>query len=251
MDEATDRLVEAVAAGLRTAGDPETAAGAKRYLKSDLTHYGVRLPVIRKLVADASRTHGPLPRAGLVTAARALWHPEVHESRIAAAVLLERHVTVLRAEDTALLEELLRDSRTWALVDLLAGSVAGRLLLREPSVVEVYRGWAAEEEQWIRRSGVLAFLVPLHDDTGFRRHWPVFTDLADPLLADPRFFVRKALGWVLRQAGRKHPAEVHDWLLPRAGRASGVTVREAVRYLGDERGASVTAAHRGGPPGQR
>ncbi|MFX4291781.1 DNA alkylation repair protein [Streptomyces bohaiensis] len=251
MDDATTRLVAQVASGLRAAGDPETAAGAKRYLKSDLTHYGVRLPVIRALVADALRSHGPLPRPALVAAARELWRPEVHERRIAASVLLERQVTVLLAEDTALLEELLRDSRTWALVDLVAGSVAGRLLLREPTVVDVYRGWAAEEEQWIRRSGVLAFLLPLHDETGFRRHWPVFTDLADPLLADPRFFVRKALGWVLRQTGRRHPAEVHDWLLPRAGRASGVTVREAVRYLGEARSASVTAAHRGGGPGVR
>ncbi|NJP67814.1 DNA alkylation repair protein [Streptomyces spiramenti] len=251
MDEATTRLVAAVTTGLRAAGDPETAEGAKRYLKTDLTHYGVRLPVIRKLVADALRAHGPLARAGLVAATRALWHPEVHESRIAASVLLERRFTLLRAEDTALLEELLRDSRTWALVDLLAGSVAGRLLLREPTVVGVYQGWAAEEEQWIRRSGVLAFLVPLHDETGFDAHWPVFTALADPLLADHRFFVRKALGWVLRQTGRKHPAEVYDWLLPRAGRSSGVTVREAVRYLGDARSESVAAAYRGGAPGRR
>ncbi|WP_063784954.1 DNA alkylation repair protein [Streptomyces sp. TP-A0356] len=246
MDAETTHLVAELTAGLRAAGDPQTAEGAKQYLKSDLLHYGVRLPVIRKLVADAVRANGRLAHPQLVACTRALWRPEVHESRIAASILLERHVHVLRREDTALLEELLRDSRTWALVDLLAGSVAGRLLLREPAVVDVYRRWAAEEHQWIRRSGVLAFLVPVGDEEGFSRYWPVFTEIGDPLLEDPRFFVRKALGWVLRQASKKHPAEVYAWFRPRADRSSGVTVREAVRYLGAEQREAVLAAYRHG-----
>ncbi|MEV5988568.1 DNA alkylation repair protein [Streptomyces sp. NPDC052051] len=242
----TTRLVEQLTARLRAAGDPQTAEGAKRYLKSDLLHYGVRLPVIRKAVADSVRANGRLGHPQLVACTRALWAPEVHESRIAAAILLERHVPVLRPEDTALLEELLRDSRTWALVDLLAGSVAGRLLLREPAVVDTYRRWAAEEHQWIRRSGILGFLLSVGDDAGFAPYWPVFTEIGDPLLEDPRFFVRKALGWVLRQASKKHPAEVHGWLLPRAGRSSGVTVREAVRYLDDGQREAVLTAYRRG-----
>ncbi|MFF8828580.1 DNA alkylation repair protein [Streptomyces sp. NPDC015131] len=246
MDAVVAALVEEVTAGLRAAGDPGTAEWAKRYLKSDLRHYGVRMPVVRDLVAGALRVHGPLGRAQVVSCARELWRPEVHESRIAAGVLLERRVRVLVAEDTALLEELLRDSRTWALVDLLAGSVAGRLLLRCPGALDACRGWAAEEEQWIRRSGVLSFLVPLGDRDGFGRYWPVFTEVADPLLEDPRFFVRKALGWVLRQAGGKHPDEVYAWILPRAGRSSGVTVREAVRRLDAVRREEVLEAYRHG-----
>ncbi|WP_039947564.1 DNA alkylation repair protein [Streptomyces sp. NRRL S-118] len=247
MDASTALLVEELSAGLRGAGDPRTAESTKRYLKSDLQHHGVRMPVIRRLVADTVRAHGPLDRPHLVSCARALWRPEVYESRMAAAILLERHVRVLEAEDTALLEDLLRDSRTWALVDLLAGSVAGRLLLRKPAVVDTYLRWAAEDHQWIRRSGILAFLVPLGDQDGFPRYWHVFTASADPLLEDPRFFVRKALGWVLRQASRKHPDEVYGWFLPRAGRSSGVTVREAVRHLdAARRDAILTASRQGG-----
>ncbi|MDX2931235.1 DNA alkylation repair protein [Streptomyces ipomoeae] len=154
VDAAAARLVGELTAGPRGAGDPRTTEETRRYLKSDLQHYGVKTPVVRELVADAVRAHGPLDHPQLVSRARALWHPEVHESRITAAILLERHARVLEAEDTALLEDLPRDSGTWALIDLLAGSVAGRLLLREPTVVDTCRRWAAEEHQWIRRSGV-------------------------------------------------------------------------------------------------
>ncbi|MFJ8584779.1 DNA alkylation repair protein [Streptomyces sp. NPDC093595] len=75
-------------------------------------------------------------------------------------------------------------------------------------------------------------------------------DAATALLEDPRFSVRKALGWVLRQAGRKHPDEVYDWFLPRVGRSSGVTAREAVRHLDAARRDAILTAHRhgGGAP---
>ena len=64
-----------------------------------------------------------------------------------------------------------------------------------------------------------------------RSEEPQLADGEPPLLEDREFFVRKAIGWVLRERGKKRPAEVYRWLLPRAGRASGVTVREAVKYL--------------------
>jgi 3-methyladenine DNA glycosylase AlkD len=233
-------------ASLLEAGEEKTAEGAKRYLKSDLEHYGVLLPVIRKLVRSHTLTRTPFDHDDLVTATWALWHTGVHECRIAAGILLERQVGLLGPADTRLLEELLRDSETWALVDMIAGSVAGRLLLAEPAVEADYRRWAAEEHLWIRRSGILAFLLPINRPATYQTYFPVVTELSDPLLADPRFFIRKAIGWVLRQAGKKHPQDVYDWIAPRAHRASGVTVREAVRYLSPAQREAILDAYRQG-----
>ncbi len=55
-------------------------------------------------------------------------------------------------------------------------------------------------------------------------------------------FIRKAVGWVLRDTGRKRPDLVYEWLLPRAARASGVTIREAVKPLRAVQRAAVLAA---------
>ncbi len=63
------------------------------------------------------------------------------------------------------------------------------------------------------------------------------------MLEDREFFIRKAIGWVLRETGKPQPDTVYDWLLPRAARASGVTVREAVKYLSSAQRAAVLAAH--------
>jgi 3-methyladenine DNA glycosylase AlkD len=53
------------------------------------------------------------------------------------------------------------------------------------------------------------------------------------MLDEKEFFIRKAIGWVLRDTARKRPTMVYEWLLTRARRASGVTLREAVKPLSD------------------
>ncbi|MEA2447730.1 MAG: hypothetical protein QOK47_1367, partial [Actinomycetota bacterium] len=58
-----------------------------------------------------------------------------------------------------------------------------------------------------------------------------FARNADLMLEEKEFFIRKAIGWVLREMSKRRPEEVRDWIEPRADRASGVTLREARKYL--------------------
>ena len=53
------------------------------------------------------------------------------------------------------------------------------------------------------------------------------------MLEEKEFFIRKAIGWVLREVGKRRPDEVSRWLRSRTHRASGVTMREATKYLPD------------------
>ena len=234
-------LAAAVDARLRLAGDPERAEGEKRYLKSDLTFYGVGRPGIRQIVravleeqaGSTGRGGTPgsaclLDRRRALAAARALWVPPVHERRCAAVDLLDRHTALLRAADLALVERFIRQSRTWALVDWLAIPVAGALVERLPELETELDRWAADPDFWVRRSALLALLPPLRRGAG---DFPRFSRSADAMLDEREFFIRKAIGWVLRELAKKRPALVVDWLLPRARRASGVTRREAVKYL--------------------
>ncbi|HEY5013186.1 MAG TPA: DNA alkylation repair protein [Acidimicrobiia bacterium] len=99
--------------------------------------------------------------------------------------------------------------------------------------------WAVDDDFWIRRSALLALLGPLRGGTGdFDR----FSRYADAMLEEKEFFVRKAIGWVLRETAKKRPELVYHWLLPRAARASGVTVREAVKPLSEQQRNAVLAA---------
>jgi 3-methyladenine DNA glycosylase AlkD len=64
------------------------------------------------------------------------------------------------------------------------------------------------------------------------------------MLDEKEFFIRKAIGWVLRETAKRRPDEVYEWLAPRAHRSSGVTIREAVKYLDDARKNALMSAYK-------
>ena len=225
---------------LTALGSAERAEHEKRYLRSDLRFVGASVPAIRTVAVAVSRELHP-DRTDLLGLVAELWTRGVHECRMAAVELLSVASSTLSADDMALLEQLLRESRTWALVDGLATSVVAPLVEREPAAAAVLDRWAADPDFWIQRAAMLALLPALRRGEGdFDR----FAGYADATLDSREFFLRKAIGWVLREAAKTRPEAVEEWLAPRTHRASGVTVREAVKYLPAEARERLLAAYR-------
>ncbi len=245
--------VDELDAELRAAGSQERAEQERRYLKSELVHYGASVPAIRRvtlafLEKRREGTGGEPAPAELRALAEALWDVGVFDLRFAAAELLTACAGSLDVADLSWLEPLLRRSHTWALVDGLAVDVVGNVLARRPRAAPaLLKRWARDSDIWIRRSALLSLLRRLRagDAAAFAR----FTALADPMLDDREFFIRKAIGWSLREYAKRQPQAVYDWLRPRAGRASGLTLREASKPLPRERRDALLAAHKGDPRG--
>jgi 3-methyladenine DNA glycosylase AlkD len=214
---------------LRAAGSPSRAIREQRYLKSSLEFTGTAVPATRAIVTRWRRAHPELTGQRLTQLATSLWDRRVFECRLAATILLTARRELLTAGDAALVERFVRTSGTWAPVDVLSADVMGSLTDRFPELLGVLDRWAADDDFWLRRSALLALLGPLR--RGELGSWPRFAGYADAMLAEREFFIRKAIGWVLRETAKKHPDLVADWLAPRLHRASGVTVREAVRWL--------------------
>lgn len=213
---------------LRALGTPARAEGEKRYLKSDLDFLGATQPDIRRTVRAWLKRHPSLSRADLVRLARALWRRRIHELRSTAAILLHERWQLLEARDLEAIEGLLRNSNTWAYVDTLAVRVVGGLVERDPALATTLDRWARDSDFWIRRSALLALLPPLRRGEG---DWPRFVRYADSMLEEKEFFIRKAIGWILRETSKKKPARVTEFLEPRLDRTAGLTFREATKYL--------------------
>jgi 3-methyladenine DNA glycosylase AlkD len=223
---------------LRAIGTPERAAGEKRYLKSELEHLGATVWQNRRTVKSFAKRHHDLSHRELIALIRALWSRAIFDCRLAACLLLDAYCELVAESDLDFLEQLVRESGTWALVDVLAGDVVGALLVRDPAAASALDRWAEDPDFWVRRSALLANLEPIKRGVGFER----FSRYADAMLGEREFFIRKAIGWGLREAAKHNPAEVYQWLAPRVNRASGVTVREAVKYLqSDQRDQLLTA----------
>ena len=238
-----DQGPEAVAweRALRELGTASRAASEKAYLKSDLEFAGTAVPAIRALVTAWCKARPGLAHDELTGLVEKLWESPLYECRQAAVILLERSGKLLGPADLPLLEHLLRTSRTWALVDGLAVNVVGGLAEGCPQTGAVLDRWAGDEDFWLRRSALLALLRPLRAGGGdFER----FASYADAMLTEREFFIRKAIGWVLRETGKRRPELVAAWLGPRVHQASGVTVREAVKPLPAPIRAALLAGYR-------
>lgn len=226
----------------RAVATPARAEHEKRYLKSDLTFMGVTVWQIEAAVKEVLRDHRDATRAEVVALADALWAAPVHERRMAAVMILERFHELLRFDDLPLIERLVRESRTWALVDGLAGDVLGGMVRRDPAGVSAALDrWATDSDFWVRRASLLAELRAIRHGAELDR----FFRRAEPMLDEKEFFIRKAIGWVLREASKRRPGEVTAWLAPRTHRASGVTMREAVKYLPAADSDRLMEAYRG------
>jgi 3-methyladenine DNA glycosylase AlkD len=220
---------------LRAVGTRDRAEHERRYLKSELDHLGATVWQIRREVKSFAQDHGDLSHGELVALVEALWAKPVHERRMAAVMLLEAYPSLVAPRDLPLLERLVRESKTWAFVDGLAGDVVGELIVRHPGAAAKLDRWAKDPDFWVRRSALLAQIKPLKQGAPFAR----FGRFADAMLDEQEFFIRKAIGWVLRETGKARPEEVFEWLAPRIDRASGVTLREAVKYLEPEQRARL------------
>jgi 3-methyladenine DNA glycosylase AlkD len=210
--EVADRIEEE----LRRRGNPERADGARRYLKSTLLFVGVDTAAIRRTVKGVLTGAAPVGREPALALVNPLWRRRIFELDAAAVEVLRSRVGVLRADDHALIETLIRDAQTWALVDVLAVHVAGPLVGRFPELGTELDRWACDADLWVRRAALLALLLPLRRGGGdFER----FAHYADRL-----------------------PAAA--WLAPRSHRLSAVTVREAVRYLPQGQRIALLAACR-------
>ena len=235
----TKQLVREIDEELRGLGDPDRALHEKAYLKSELAHYGASVPAIRAVAKGVVSRHRTLSHDEVITLATALWAAPIHERRMTAIELLDLYGDRLEPGDAPVIERMLREARTWALVDGLAANVVGPLADRHLELGAVLDRWAGDSDFWIRRSALLALLGALRRGDGdFDR----FSRYADAMLEEREFFIRKAIGWVLRDTAKRRPDLVYHWMLPRASRASGVTIREAVKPLSEQQRDAILAA---------
>lgn len=211
----------------RALGNAERAAGSKAYMKSSLRFDGVDAKQLRAEVKAFCDDH-PLTHVELVTAAAALFATDHFELRSAAIALLERRVKLLASSDLPWLAELARAGACWAHVDALATQVIGPTIANDELRPRRIRAWAADPDFWIRRVALLAELGTLRRGAG---DFALFAEIAAPMLPEKEFFIRKAIGWVLREVSRRRPAPVAAFLREHAAACSGLTWREATRHL--------------------
>jgi 3-methyladenine DNA glycosylase AlkD len=207
----------------------------KAYMKSALAFVGADLRAIDVAARRLSGEVDDAEPAELRRLAEALLHHGTFEVRIAGTKLLRRLATPSRKRpgrlgpvDLPWLVALVRHAAAWALVDELAQHVLASIVAAHPDPAPVLRKWARDESLWVRRAALLSLEPELRRGRG---DFALFEELAVPMLGEREFFIRKAIGWVLRSTSRTRPDLVRGFVRRHGGAMSGLTRREASKYL--------------------
>ncbi|MEO6087636.1 MAG: DNA alkylation repair protein [Umezawaea sp.] len=221
-------LVGAARAGLARVANPAKADDMRRYMKSELPFRGVAKPERAKLAREVFAAH-PLPDAETwVSTVLELWRgAECREERYLALDLTGAYP---RWQGTGLLplyDELVVTGAWWDFVDEIAARRVGPLLRAEPAVVgPLMREWSRDEDRWRRRTSVICQLGSKSaTDTD------LLAECVEANLADPDFFLRKGIGWALRQHAKTDPGWVLAFVESHPG-LSPLSRCEALKHLG-------------------
>ena len=222
-------VVQEFAAACAGAGTQERAEFEQRYLKTELAFFGVTVPFLRQTSRRFLRVHPDLSREQLLELVAALFESGNHNLCQLGALLVVGRNELLRAGDARFVIDLVQRGRTWAIVDMLAIDAIGPLVERFASVRARLPVWARSDDLWVRRTALLAHLKPLGRGEGDLEGFAALA--ASPLLDEREFFVQKAIGWVLRETGKRRPRWAEEFVAEHLERMGAVTFREAIRHL--------------------
>lgn len=225
-----DALVAAVRTALADAADPAKAAPMQAYTKSTMPYLGVPKPIRARALRNVFAEHVITDRTAWESTVRALWHGATHREERYASIDLTGHRAYRPFQDIATLDlyrELIVDGAWWDYVDEIASRRVGPILLADRAgVAPVIRAWSTTSDRWLRRTSIICQLSFKAD-----ADLVLLTDVIEPNLGDPDFFLRKAIGWALRQYAWSDPEWVRAYVTAHESRLSPLSRREALKNL--------------------
>jgi len=230
MSLVTKDLVGVVRAALAAGGDPEKAAQQQRYMKSELPYRGYAAPELKALLRPLLAAYEPVDRTAWERTVRELWDGATHREERYAAIAVARHRKAhvwLAPESVPLFRHLVVTGAWWDLVDETAQHLMRpALVAHRAELTPVLWAWASDEDVWVRRTSVICQLG-LRADTDL----DLLEHAIESNLDDQTFWLRKAIGWALRDYGRTDPGWVRAEVLRHGDRMSGLSRREALKHL--------------------
>jgi 3-methyladenine DNA glycosylase AlkD len=213
-------------ATLRAHADPEAAVAMRAYMRDQFEFLGLKAPAQRALarqaLAGTTFTEDEL-RAFVF----ACWERPEREFQYVACDQLRRSARTLSPGFLDTVRTLIVTRSWWDTVDALAAHVVGPLVARHGELLSTMDEWIDDDNLWLIRTAILHQLR-YSDATDAHRLFRYCTRQA----SHPDFFIRKAIGWALREYARTAPDAVRSYVRAHETRLSSLSIREATRHLG-------------------
>ncbi len=226
-----DQFVQEIRSSLQLNANPEHASAMRAYMRDQFDFLGIKTPLRRKLLAQVVKPIGKSKFSApeVLQLADLLWQLPQREYQYIAVDLLAQHKKILRLRDVSALIQLAQKKSWWDSVDGLAAVIGDIVFLtraHSPDAQDTMDQALHHSSLWVRR-------IAMTHQLG----WRLQTDTARlfsyalQLAAEEDFFIRKAIGWALRDYARWQPDQVRDFVTAHQILFSALSVREALKHL--------------------
>lgn len=222
-----DAAVAFAREALTELADPAAAQAMAAYMKTDMPFFGVKTPQRVPIGREVAHRWPPPSQDEYEHLVRAFWAQPERECRYLAVGLAGHHRAFVTAASLPLYRDLIVAGAWWDLVDAIASDLVGTVLLRERlATTPIMRAWLEDDHLWLRRTAIICQLGHKeHTDTA------LLFDACRARAHEREFFIRKAIGWALRQYARTDPDAVRAFLAEMGDRLSPLSRREAAKHL--------------------
>ncbi len=220
-------LVQFVRAEFRQKANAKTARQMAAYMKTEMPFYGIpkpgRVPVYREL-----KKRFPLSsRTDYQKAVLALWNEPHRETKYTALFVARAWRAFIVPESMRLYKRLIVEGAWWDLVDEVAAQLSGVVWMNHRETINpTMDQWIDHKNLWLRRSALIG-QIKHKKETDEKRLFDYCLRRAD----EKDFFIRKAIGWALREYARVAPARVKTFALQNKNELSPLSFREATKHL--------------------
>jgi len=221
----TTEYVEKLTAWFRRHADREKAAPMEAYMRNRFPFLGIKTPERNRLTKEFLAMHGVPDGDDLLAVIQELWMMPERELQNVAMALLEKYGKRARLEDIDAFEQLVTTKSWWDTVDYLASHTMGDHLKKYSELIPSYtERWIASDDFWLRRTAIL-YQLRYKGQTDARRLFDYVVRCKD----DNEFFIRKAIGWALREYSKTDADAVRRFV---AGtKLTPLSEKEALKYV--------------------
>lgn len=207
--------------------DEQKAVEMAAYMKTDMPFWGVQKPDRVPIIREMKKRFAPRSLVGYEENIRALWEGEKREEKYLAINYAESFKEYMIPQAIPIFERLVREGQWWDYVDPIASWLVGRTLLNHEEVVRpTIESYVEDEDFWIRRTALLAHLGHKEKTRG-----DCLLRYCSALSHEKEFFIRKAIGWALREYSKSEPDKVAKYLKKNESKLSPLSYREGAKHL--------------------
>jgi len=243
------RAAEQTLSFLREHRNEAKAASYQRFFKEPVNYFGLDHKTMQAYKKDLlARVAGNWTIDDAVRYCDAMVKDEYMESR---GIGYQMVAAFVEQAPAGLLVDikrwLTRTCGNWGLVDNLAPSVLAPLLDLHPTLIPEVVDWTGSSSLWVRRGAVVAF-VPLV--TRKKKYQTVAYRIVTRLLDDDEDLIHKAVGWLLREAGKTDAGRLEKFLLDKGSRMPRTSLRYAIERFPKEDRRRLLMETKGATPGK-